>query len=57
VDRNYEEVPEYVSLAGQSVAVADVTGVAGIAEIAEVVEVRHRHNIVDEVVGVERTPL
>ena len=48
-------MPEYVLLAGQSVAVAGVAGVAEIAEIAEAVEVRHRRNIFVEVVEVERT--
>lgn len=57
MDRNYEEVPEYVSLAGQSVAVAGVIGVVGIAEIAGAVVVHHRRNIFDEVVEVERTLL
>ena len=47
----------YVSLAGQSVAVAGVIEVVGIAEIAEAVEARHRRNIFDEVVEVERTLL
>jgi hypothetical protein len=47
----------YVSLAGQSVAVADEVGVAEIAGTVEAVEVHHRRNIFGEVVGVERTLL
>lgn len=50
-------MPEYVSLAGQSVAVAGVIEVAEIAEIVVAVEVRHRRNIFAEVVEVERTLL
>ena len=47
----------YVSLEGQSVAVAGVIEVAGIAEIVVAVEARHRRNIFDEVVRVGRTLL
>jgi len=57
VDQNCEEVPVYVSLEEQSVAVADAIGVAGIVGTIVAVEVRHRRNIFDEVVEVERTLL
>lgn len=50
-------MPVYVSLEEQSVAVADVIVFAGIVEIVVAVEVRHRRNIFDEVVEVERTLL
>ena len=57
MDQNCEEVPVYVSLEEQSVAVADAIGVAGIVGTIVAVEVRHRRNIFDEVVEVERTLL